>query len=238
MMGKIARQIIANLSAQEMREMNHDELIELAKAGQNEIRNDIRRFKKAGVSAGAFALQAFKRSTTEHDYTYSYYSIKERKEVTRTKHIEPEVSYMARINKNKSEAGLKAYILRMKSYFGDSKTNTVEGINKHQRYIRFYMGGGEIIEDEEGTPVDYVPAENFSDEDVAKFYEIYNAARKEYGSEFSKFYQSIRDAIVYNFRNGGDFKTMSKKDVVSFLIDNPDYVADPSGTIGRDDALK
>ena len=231
--------MLANLTAKDIKNMSHEELVELARAGQNEIRNDIRRFTKAGVMPGAFALDAFKKSTTEHDYKYSYYSIKERKEIEKTVHVKPEISYMARITSKRTNEGLTQYLYKLQNYFShNTKTNTVEGILKHQRYIRFYMGGGEIIEDENGKAVDWAPTENFSDEDVKKFYDIYNEARKVYGKEFAAFYQSIRDAIVYNFTGEGNFKTMDSKEAAQFLKNNPNYVSDPSGTVGRDDVMK
>lgn len=241
--GKQAREIIKNLTPRDIRALSREELVSLAKAGQNEIRNDQRRFTKAGVLKGAFALKAFKKATTEHDVTYSYYSIKERKNITKTKYIKPEVTYMARINENKSNAGLEMYLNKLRNYFNDTTlTNTVEGIRKHQRYVLFYMGGGEIIEGENGIPIDYIPKENFSDDEVEKFYDIYEATRNRFGSDFSVSYEAIRDAIIFNFRNGNDnipsFRNMSAEEAAEWLFNNPDYVTDPSGTFGKDDAFR
>lgn len=240
--GKQAREIIKNLTPKETASLTWEELVGLARAGQREIRNDIKRFRKAGVERGAFAIRAFRRATTEHDVTYSYYSIKERKYITKTKRIKPEITYMARINEKRSNTGLELYINKLQSYFSDSTgTNTIEGIKKNQRYIRFYMGGGEIIEDENGIPIDYIPKENFSDEEVDHFYDIYQAAKEMFGSDFAAKYQSIRDAIVYAFRNSGegipDFRDMTAQKAAEWLFENPNFVEDPSGTIGKDDAF-
>lgn len=234
--GKAAREKIKNITTRDIVNMTHAELVSLARAAQNEIRNDIRRFKKADVLHGAYALNAFKESTTPHTYTYSYYSIKEKATVTKTLHINPEVRYMSNINEKKSAKGLAEYIYRARAYFSDeTKTNTVEGINKHQRYIRFYMGGGRAIYDESGKAVDWIPSENFTDEEVKKFYDIYNAARKHFGSDFSLVYQAARDAIVYNMRNGGvvNFNHMSADEAAAWLDKNRWYIDDPSGTFQR-----
>lgn len=236
--GKAARERLKTMSAHDIKNMTHGELVTLARAAQNEIRADIRRFKKAGVLSGAFALNAFKEATTPHDYSYSYYSVKEKKKITKTVHVNPGVRYMSRINEKKSASDLAEYLYRAQSYFADeTRTNTVEGINKHQRYIRFYMGGGRAIYDNSGKAVDWIPSEMFTDDEVKKFYEIYNSARKQFGGDFSNLYQSVRDAIVYNMRNGGEvnFNRMSPEEAGEWLNKNRWYIDDPSETFqGRD----
>lgn len=234
--GKAAREMLKGMTARDIKKMSHGELVSLAKAAQNEIRADIRRFKKAGVFGGAFALNAFKESTTPHDYKYTYYSVKEKKNITKVVHVNPGVRYMSRINANKSASDLAQYLYRAQSYFSDdTRTNTVEGISKHQRYLRFYMGGGRAIYDESGKAVDWIPSEMFTDEEVKKFYDIYNAARKAFGGDFSNLYQAVRDAIVYNMRNGGDvnFNHMSADEAGEWLNKNRWYVDDPSGVFQR-----
>ena len=236
--GKEAREIIKNMSAGEIKKLSWDDMIDLAKAGQNEVRNDMRRFRKAGVERGAFAFMKFKDATSPHDYTYTYYSIKEHKDIEKTVHVDPGVRFMSRINERKSASDLAIYLMRLDNYF-NAETATVEGIDRHDRYIRYFMGGGDAITDENGKAVDWIPREDFSEEDVAAFYKMYDAARREYGREFAAFYQSIRDAIVYNMRNGGEnnFRTMTPEEVAKFLHNNPDYVDDPSETLGKDDAF-
>lgn len=237
---KQARNIIKNLTPKDIKNLNWQELVALATAGQREIRNDIRRFQKAGVSSGAYALNAFKRATTPHTVKYSYYSIKERKVIKKEKEIVPEVRYMARINEKKSTTGLEIYLNKLQNYFSDdTKTNTIEGIKRHQRYVRFFMGGGEVVEDENGLPIDYIPEENFTQEEVDRFYAIYEASKERFGKDFSVRYESIRDAIVFIMRNkNDDFRDKSAEEVADWLLDNPNFITDPSGIFGGDDSMK
>ena len=248
MSGSEARKILASLTPSKLRYMPDDELIRLLRAGQNEIRNDIRRFKKAGVSSPA--IRVFKEQTHEHKYETFVPSLKRPGEkIKKIVVVKPEILTFSKINVTKSRGGLEQYASKLASYFNPSTvTNTVEGIQRNNRYVLYHMFGGRVIygdSDNSTHATDWIPAKETSQENIDKWFSIYNAYRKHYGDAYAAMYKELARSLTYNLENGFttpdgtviDLFTMSPDEAAEWLSKHGEFIDDPSGTVSGDDAV-